>query len=73
MPALRALAAGGYISRGAAERLKEAYRLERVMEHRVQMFRLRRTHLLPDDEDGLRRLARAVGLRTADEVRRVWT
>ena len=73
LPALRALAAGGYISRGAAERLKEAYRLERVMEHRVQMFRLRRTHLLPDDEDGLRRLARAVGLHTADEVRRVWT
>lgn len=73
LPALRALAAGGYISRGAAERLEEAYRLERVMEHRVQMFRLRRTHLLPDDEDGLRRLARAVGLHTADEVHGVWT
>lgn len=73
LPALRALAAGGYISRGAAERLEEAYRLQRVMEHRVQMFRLRRTHLLPDDEPGLRRLARAVGLHTPDEVRGVWT
>ena len=37
------------------------------------MFRLRRTHLLPDDEPGLRRLARAVGLHTPDEVRGVWT
>ena len=73
LPALRALAAGGYISRGAPERLGEAYRLQRVMEHRVQMFRLRRTHLLPDDEPGLRRLARAVGLHTPDEVRGVWT
>ncbi|MDO4411560.1 bifunctional [glutamine synthetase] adenylyltransferase/[glutamine synthetase]-adenylyl-L-tyrosine phosphorylase [Cutibacterium sp.] len=73
LPALRALAAGGYISRGAAERLEDAYRLERVMEHRVQMFRLRRTHLLPDDKPGLRRLARAVGLHTPDEVRGVWT
>ncbi|WCC80510.1 bifunctional [glutamine synthetase] adenylyltransferase/[glutamine synthetase]-adenylyl-L-tyrosine phosphorylase [Cutibacterium equinum] len=73
LPAMRALAGGGYISRGVAERLEEAYRLERVLEHRVQMFRLRRTHLLPDDEPGLRRLARAVGLHTADEVRGVWT
>lgn len=73
IPALRALAAGGYVSRGEATRLEEAYRLERVLEHRVQLFRLRRSHLLPADDQGLRRLARAVGLHTADEVRGVWT
>ncbi len=72
LKALAALAAGGYISRGDAERLDTAYRLERLMEHRVQMFRMRRTHLLPADEAGLRRLGRCIGVHTPDEVIRVW-
>lgn len=72
LPALRELAAGGYISRGDAEHLADAYRLERVLEHRVQLHRLRRTHLLPSDEEDLRRLARSVGLHTGEEIREVW-
>ncbi|MDN6555552.1 MAG: bifunctional [glutamine synthetase] adenylyltransferase/[glutamine synthetase]-adenylyl-L-tyrosine phosphorylase [Acidipropionibacterium acidipropionici] len=70
--ALKALAAGGYISRGDAERLDNAYRLERLMEHRVQMFRMRRTHLLPADDRGLRRIGRSIGVRSADQTREVW-
>lgn len=70
--ALAALAAGGYISRGDAEWLDSAYRLERLMEHRLQMYRLRRTHLMPTDEADLRRLARSVGVHTPEEVVEVW-
>ncbi len=72
LAALAALSDGGYISRGDAERLDNAYRLERLMEHRLQLFQLRRTHLLPTDEPGLRRLARSVGVHTAEEVQGVW-
>ena len=63
--ALDQLAAGGYVGREDARHLGEAYRWLRTVEHRLQLHRLRRTHLLPaaDDEVGLRRLARAVGYR----------
>jgi glutamate-ammonia-ligase adenylyltransferase len=63
--ALDQLAAGGYVGREDARHLAEAYRWLRTVEHRLQLHRLRRTHLLPadDDEAGLRRLARAVGYR----------
>lgn len=46
--ALRALSEGGYVSRRQAARLAADYRFERVMEHRVQMWSLKRTHLFPD-------------------------
>jgi glutamate-ammonia-ligase adenylyltransferase len=63
--ALDQLAAGGYVGREDARHLAEAYRWLRTVEHRLQLHRLRRTHLLPpdDDEPALRRLARAVGYR----------
>ena len=65
LQALDQLAAGGYVGREDARHLAEAYRWLRTVEHRLQLHRLRRTHLLPaaDDEAGLRRLARAVGYR----------
>ncbi|WEV76095.1 bifunctional [glutamine synthetase] adenylyltransferase/[glutamine synthetase]-adenylyl-L-tyrosine phosphorylase [Bifidobacterium sp. ESL0800] len=46
--ALQALAAGGYVARPQAARLDEDYRFERVLEHRAQMWELKRTHLFPD-------------------------
>jgi glutamate-ammonia-ligase adenylyltransferase len=61
--ALRALSAAGYVGRGDAARLSVCYRFLRVLEHRIQLFRLRRTHLLPTAEPDLRRLARATGMR----------
>ncbi len=65
MQALDQLAAGGYVGREDARHLSEAYRWLRTVEHRLQLHRLRRTHLLPaaDDEVALRRLARALGYR----------
>ncbi|WP_336318300.1 bifunctional [glutamine synthetase] adenylyltransferase/[glutamine synthetase]-adenylyl-L-tyrosine phosphorylase [Streptomyces lavendofoliae] len=64
LDALGALAAGGYVGRADAAQLDEAYRFLRAMEHRIQLFRLRRTHLVPEAEEDLRRLGRSMGLRT---------
>jgi glutamate-ammonia-ligase adenylyltransferase len=65
LQALDQLATGGYVGREDARHLSEAYRWLRTVEHRLQLHRLRRTHLLPaaDDEAALRRLARALGYR----------
>ncbi|MFJ4217929.1 bifunctional [glutamine synthetase] adenylyltransferase/[glutamine synthetase]-adenylyl-L-tyrosine phosphorylase [Streptomyces hydrogenans] len=64
LDALAALAAGGYVGRADAAQLDEAYRFLRAMEHRIQLYRLRRTHLVPEGEEDLRRLGRSLGLRT---------
>lgn len=63
--ALEQLAEAGYIGREDARGLSQAYRWIRSCEHRLQLHHLRRTHLLPADEDevGLRRIARAMGYR----------
>ncbi|MBC6465334.1 bifunctional [glutamine synthetase] adenylyltransferase/[glutamine synthetase]-adenylyl-L-tyrosine phosphorylase [Actinomadura alba] len=68
LTALEALSRGGYVGRDDAAALAAAYRFLRRVEHLIQLHRLRRTHLVPDDDDGLRRLGRALGLRT-DPVR----
>lgn len=74
LEALRALAAGGYVGRADAVQLDEAYRFLRLLEHRIQLHRLRRTHLLPEDEADLRRLGRSLGLRAdpVAELTREW-
>lgn len=48
LESLQALSDGGYVSRKQAVRLSWDYRFERVMEHRQQMWALKRTHLFPD-------------------------
>ncbi|MFT8593317.1 MAG: bifunctional [glutamine synthetase] adenylyltransferase/[glutamine synthetase]-adenylyl-L-tyrosine phosphorylase [Bifidobacterium sp.] len=48
LESLRALADGGYVSRRQATQLSQDYRFERVLEHRQQMWELKRTHLFPD-------------------------
>ncbi|MFK5634954.1 MULTISPECIES: bifunctional [glutamine synthetase] adenylyltransferase/[glutamine synthetase]-adenylyl-L-tyrosine phosphorylase [unclassified Ornithinimicrobium] len=63
LDALAALRDGGYVGRDDAAVLDEAYRLLRCLEHRVQLHRLRRTHLLPTGSAELRRLGRAMGER----------
>jgi glutamate-ammonia-ligase adenylyltransferase len=65
LTALEQLAAGGYVGREDARHLAMAYRWLRGVEHRLQLHRLRRTHLLPPetDEAALRRLARSMGYR----------
>ena len=62
---LAALSAGGYVGRDDAATLATAYRLLRALEHRIQLFRLRRTHLMPTAESDLRRLGRALGHRSS--------
>ncbi len=71
---LAALSAGGYVGRDDAAVLDEAYRFLRTLEHRIQLFRLRRTHLMPTSQPDLRRLGRAVGLRSdpASDVVERW-
>ncbi|MGY1633644.1 bifunctional [glutamine synthetase] adenylyltransferase/[glutamine synthetase]-adenylyl-L-tyrosine phosphorylase [Geodermatophilus sp. SYSU D01186] len=61
VPALMALSAGGYVGRDDASTLIASYRFLRTVEHRLQLLRLRRTHLLPADEQQLRWLARSLG------------
>ncbi|MFG2607827.1 bifunctional [glutamine synthetase] adenylyltransferase/[glutamine synthetase]-adenylyl-L-tyrosine phosphorylase [Streptomyces sp. NPDC048514] len=74
LDALQALAAGGYVGREDAARLDVAYRFLRSMEHRIQLYRLRRTHLVPEAEADLRRLGRSLGLRAdpVAELNREW-
>jgi glutamate-ammonia-ligase adenylyltransferase len=62
--ALAALGRGGYVGRADASGLGHSYRFLRTLEHRLQLQRLRRTHLFPDEHDaaGLRWLARAAGV-----------
>ncbi|MGY1604448.1 bifunctional [glutamine synthetase] adenylyltransferase/[glutamine synthetase]-adenylyl-L-tyrosine phosphorylase [Geodermatophilus sp. SYSU D00815] len=61
LPALMALRAGGYVGRDDADTLIASYRFLRTVEHRLQLLRMRRTHLLPTDEQQLRWLARSLG------------
>ncbi|MFD5424609.1 bifunctional [glutamine synthetase] adenylyltransferase/[glutamine synthetase]-adenylyl-L-tyrosine phosphorylase [Streptomyces sp. NPDC127084] len=72
--ALDRLAAGGYVGRADAAQLDQAYRFLRAMEHRIQLYRLRRTHLVPEDEDDQRRLGRSLGLRAepVTELNKEW-
>ncbi|HEY2556379.1 MAG TPA: bifunctional [glutamine synthetase] adenylyltransferase/[glutamine synthetase]-adenylyl-L-tyrosine phosphorylase, partial [Diaminobutyricibacter sp.] len=62
LPALAALAAQGYIGRVESADFSRDYRTLRLMEHRLQLRHLRRTHLMPRDEGDVRVLARATGL-----------
>jgi [glutamine synthetase] adenylyltransferase / [glutamine synthetase]-adenylyl-L-tyrosine phosphorylase len=64
---LNALAEGGYIGRVEAAEFATDYRFLRVLEHRLQLSRMRRTHLMPRDEEALRVLGRATGLATTAE------
>lgn len=74
LEALAALASGGYVGRADAAGLDEAYRFLRSMEHRIQLFRLRRTHMVPEGEADLRRLGRSLGLRgdPVAELNQAW-
>ena len=63
--ALAALGDGGYIGRDDAANLTASYEFLRLLEHRLQLQRLKRTHLLPeaDDDEAMRWLARAAHMR----------
>lgn len=77
LQALQALTDGGYVSRHAAKQLAHDYCFERVLEHRQQMWMLKRTHLFPDlgagNEGGLekKRSIRDDELNHNDALRRL--
>ena len=59
LDALTALVGDGFIGRDDGAAFANDYRFLRLLEHRVQLRHLRRTHLVPDYADELRILARA--------------
>ncbi len=61
LSALAELTKGGYVGREDGEALHDAYAFLRTLEHRIQLHRLRRTHVVPEDEASLRRLGRSLG------------
>ena len=63
--ALAALGAGGYVGRDDAANMTASYEFLRLLEHRLQLQRLKRTHMLPEtgDDEAMRWLARAAHLR----------
>jgi glutamate-ammonia-ligase adenylyltransferase len=60
LDALAALASGGYVGRDDAASLAAAYRFLRSVEHLLQLRRLRRTHMLPEDPAVLRQVGRGL-------------
>ncbi len=68
LTALEALATWGYVGREDASSMATAYRFLRILEHRVQLRQMRRTHMFPDREPELRVVARSMGMRTNPAV-----
>jgi glutamate-ammonia-ligase adenylyltransferase len=74
LPALDALRDGGFVGRDDAVSLSHAYEFLRTTEHRLQLRRLQRTHVVPDDPEQLNWLALATGFRPdkRGDARTVW-
>jgi [glutamine synthetase] adenylyltransferase / [glutamine synthetase]-adenylyl-L-tyrosine phosphorylase len=62
---LAALAGHGWIEAGVATALTAQYWFLRRVEHAVQMVADEQTHLLPEDDEGLERIARMLGFADA--------
>jgi glutamate-ammonia-ligase adenylyltransferase len=59
--ALEQLATWGYVGREDANKLATAYRFMRTLEHRIQMRRMTRTHIMPQDESEVDALGKSMG------------
>ncbi len=62
LDALAALESNGYIAEHEASELANAYRFLRDVEHRIQLWDLEQSHVLPDDRADLERIGRSLGL-----------
>ena len=69
LDALAALARAGHIDDTAAERLSQAYRYLRRLEHRLQMVDDQQTQRLPEDAGGIARTAAFMGHDTSAAFR----
>ena len=63
LSALAELTRGGYVGREDGASLDTAYKFLRTLEHRMQLAHLRRTHVVPEDDESLRQLARSMGFK----------
>ena len=72
MSALRALSAAGYVGREDGAALLEAYGWMRTLEHRIQLNQLKRSHLIPEAEGDLRRIARSMAYESSAELLQQW-
>jgi glutamate-ammonia-ligase adenylyltransferase len=71
--AINALANGGYVSRSDAQQFAKHYKFLRLIEHRIQLSEMRRTHLMPTSESKRRALARALNLKFhAEDLIQKW-
>ncbi|HTV68904.1 MAG TPA: bifunctional [glutamine synthetase] adenylyltransferase/[glutamine synthetase]-adenylyl-L-tyrosine phosphorylase [Rhizobiaceae bacterium] len=66
VPMLGQLAARGWITADVAKAMAEQYWFLRRVEHAVQMIADEQTHTLPEDDEGLERVARLLGFESAD-------
>ncbi len=67
LSALARLTQEGWIDERARDELSDAYWYLRNVEHRIQMVADEQSHTLPDDEEGLRRIALMMGHGSVDE------
>ena len=63
LDALDAMAAHRYLDDDDHALLRDSYLFLRDLEHRVQLWDLRQTHLVPTDQASLERIGRSLGLR----------
>ncbi|MDJ1370298.1 bifunctional [glutamine synthetase] adenylyltransferase/[glutamine synthetase]-adenylyl-L-tyrosine phosphorylase [Gulosibacter molinativorax] len=73
LDALTALAAEGHIGRDDGAEFTNYYRFLRLIEHRVQLRHMQRTHLFPNDPEEQRILGRAVRMQPKDLLEQVAT
>jgi len=69
VPMLAQLAAGGWITREAADTLTRQYWFLRRVEHAIQMIADEQTHTLPEDDEGIERTAHLLGFHDAEAFR----
>ena len=75
---LEALTGSSYISRSDAQTFALYYKKLRLLEHRIQLSQLRRTHLMPAKEHERRALARSLvsperlGTLSAEQMYKAW-
>lgn len=65
VPMLGALAARNWITADARDALTQQYWFLRRVEHTIQMVADEQTHILPDDDEGLERIAHMLGFADA--------
>ena len=78
LDSLAALTRASYISRSDTEAFSRDYKKLRLLEHRIQLMQLRRTHLMPDRAGEQRALARSLvpaermGTLSAEQMLKAW-